>query len=180
VRAVAVCFVVVATTLAPVAARQQDVPPPPPPADNFAPVTEAEVLAKLPERERAIVTAQTDPRERFTALLDVSDLRLADIGARVDAHEAPIAASLLLYESVLRVADQVIRSPATRVAARDKRFKQFEKRLGKQISVLKPLVDELSYQDSTTGTAVLQTVQRLRVTALNSALGVDILAPPEE
>jgi hypothetical protein len=158
---------------------QQDIPPPPPP-DNFAPVTEAEVLAKLPERERAIVVHETDPRDRFLALLDVSDLRLADVGAKLDAHTGPVAPSLLLYESVVRVADQLVRSPASRAEPRDKRYKQFEKRLGKQLSLLTAIVDDLSYQDSTTGAAVLQTVKRVRAAALNSALGVDILAPPEE
>jgi hypothetical protein len=181
VRRCALSVVAAAALAAPAGARQNpDVTPPPPPPDNFTPVTEAEVLAKLPDRERALVANETNARDRFMALLDVSDLRLAECSTKFDAHAESVAPALLLYESVLRVADQLIRSPAARVEERDKRYKQFEKRLAKQLQVLKPLVAELSYRDSTTGAAVLQTVQRLRATALNSALGVDILAPPPE
>jgi hypothetical protein len=169
----------VAVLAGPAPAQQQsDIPPPPP--ENFVPVTEAEVLAKLPERERALVQHETDPKARFDALLDVSDLRLADVGAKLDAHAPSLTDALVLYESVLRVADQLIRSPQARTAERDKRFKRFERRLGKQLPVLKAIVDALAYQDSTTGAAVLATVQRLRAAALDSALGVEILTPQHE
>jgi len=162
------------------AQQQNDIPPPPP--DNFAPVTEAEVLAKLPERERQIVQHESDPKNRFDKLLDISDLRLADVGAKLDAHAPSVADSLVLYESVLRVADQLIRSPQAKAAERDKKFKRFERRLGKQLPVLRAIVDALPYNDSSTGAAVLATVQRLRASALDSALGVEILAPsaPQE
>lgn len=183
IRKLAAALAVSAALAAPAAAAVlqggQDTPPPPP-AENFAPVTEAEVLAKLPEKERALVTARTDPRERFDALLDVSDLRLADVASQIDAHAASVSPSLLLYDSVVRLADQLIRDPASRMPARDKRFKQFEKRLGKQLSRLKQLVADLPYRDTNTGAATVQTVERVRAAALNSALGVDILAPPPE
>jgi hypothetical protein len=162
-------------------ARQNpDLTPPPPPPENFTPVTEAEVLAKLPERERQLVLKESDPKERFDRLLDVSDLRLAEVGARVDSRSGGVAPSLLLYEAVLRVADQVIRDPKTKAEPRDKRFKRFERRLSKQLPILQAVATELSYQDSSTGAAVVETVKRLRAAALNSALDVDILAPPEQ
>jgi len=159
------------------AQQQSDIPPPPP--DNFVPVTEAEVLAKLPERERMLVQHETDPKDRFDALLDVSDLRLADVGAKLDAHAPSVADSLVLYESVLRVADQLIRSPQAKAAERDKKFKRFERRLGKQLPVLRAIVDALTYNDSTTGAAVLTTDEHLRAAALDSALGVEILSPAQ-
>jgi hypothetical protein len=40
------------------------------------------------------------------------------------------------------------------------------------------MLDELSYEDSPTGAAVLETARRLRAAALNSALDVDILEAP--
>ncbi len=169
--------------LASVAAAQQQndqIVPPPPPAENFAPVTEAEILAKLPDRERALVERETDPKSRFDAYLAVSDMRLAEIGTRLSARTGPVLDALLLYEGVLRVADQLIRSPQAKAPPRDKRYKQFERRLTKQLTVLKPLVSELSYDESTTGSAILETVQRLRVAALNTALDSEILNPEQQ
>lgn len=163
-----------------VAQQQNDQGIPPPPAENFAPVTEAEILAKLPDRERALIERETDLKARFDAYLTVSDLRLAEIGTRLSARTGPVLDALLLYEGVLRVADQLIRSPQAKAPPRDKRYKQFERKLTKQLSTLKPLVSELSYDESTTGSAILETVKRLRAAALNTALDSEILNPEQQ
>jgi hypothetical protein len=163
------------SALAP-ARQDQDIPPPPP--ENFAPVTEAEVLARLPERERAMVASSASPRDRFERFVEVSELRLADIGSKLDARAPSVVESLLLYEAVIRVADQLLRSKEAKVPPRDKRFKRFERQLGRQISMLAAVMGQLSYEDSPTGTAVLATARRLRVAALNSALDVEILTAP--
>lgn len=180
-RRLVVASLVLALSCAAVSAQQgvpPDVSPPPPPPETFVPVTETEVLGQLPAREREMVQKEDDPKDRFDAWLDVSDLRLADAGAKLDGGSASVAEALLLYDSVLRVADQVLRSPEARAKPRDKHYKRFERRLNKQLSVLTPLVSELSVADTPTGEAVLETVKRLRTEALNSALGVDILSNP--
>ena len=179
-RRAAIASLVLALASAAVPARQgPDIAPPPPPPENFTPVSEADLLPRLPERERAMVASQASPRGRFERLLEVSDLRLADVGAQLDANSRSVVEPLLLYEAVIRVADQVLRSKEARVPPRDKRFKQFERRLGKQIATLESMLDELTFEDSTTGSAVLSTARRLRVNAINSALDVDILDTSE-
>jgi hypothetical protein len=176
-RRAAVAAVLLAFVTATAPARQfQDIPPPPP--DNFAPVTEADVLARLPDRERAMVTSGASPRDRFERLVEVSELRLADIGTKLDARAPSVVDALLLYEAVIRVADQLLRSKEAKVPPRDKRFKRFERQLGRQISMLEPMLAELSYDETPTGAAVLATARRLRVAALNSALDVEILSAP--
>jgi hypothetical protein len=176
-RRAVVAALLLAVASAAVPARQgPDIPPPPP--ENFAPVTEADVLARLPDRERAMVASGANPRDRFERFVEVSELRLADVGAKLDSRAPSVVEPLLLYEAVIRVADQVLRSKEARIPPRDKRFKRFERQLGRQISLLESMLDELSYEDSPTGTAVLETARRLRVAALNSALDVEILNAP--
>ena len=178
-RPAVVAFVVLALMSVAAGARQDPgITPPPPPPENFVPVTEADVLARLPERERAIVVRDSMPRDRFERFVEVSELRLADLGAKLDAHAPSVVESLLLYEAVIRVADQVLRSKEAKVPPRDKRFKRFERQLGRQIGMLESMLDELSYEDGPTGAAVLATARRLRAAALNSALDVDILEAP--
>lgn len=166
----------------PVATAAQDqhpeIAPPPRPSENFIHMTEAEVIAQLPARERQMVQQQTAPRDRFDVLLDVSDLRLADVGAKLDAGAPSVAQELLLYEAVVRVADEILRKPATGIVPRDKRFKKFERRLGRQLTLLKALTPELRPDDATTGSAVIATVTRIRNTALESALDSDMLTEP--
>jgi hypothetical protein len=178
-RSALIATVVLALVSAAAAAGQQpDITPPPPPPENFTPVSIADVLARLPERERAMVAEKGSARDRFERLVEVSDLRLADVGAQLDARAPSVVEGLLLYEAVIRVADQTLRSDEAKVPPRDKRFKRFERRLGRQISTLQSMLDELSYEDSPTGAAVLETARRLRAAALNSALDVDILEAP--
>lgn len=152
-----------------------DVPPPPPPVEDFVALTEPEVLAKLPERERAMVERSPAPRDRFEALLEVSDLRLADVGSKLDAHVPSVSDSLLLYRAVVLAADRRLRSPEAKVEPRDKRFKNFERHLNKQLALLRALTTELPANDIDTGTAVTETVKRLRVAALHSALDSNVL-----
>ena len=163
-------------------ARRQspDVPPPPPPVEDFVTFTEPEILAKLPERERALVERSPAPRDRFDALLEVSDLRLADVGTKLDAHAASVADSLLLYRAVVIAADRRLRSPEAKVEPRDKRFKNFERHLNKHLSLLRAFSSELPANDVDTGVAVTETVKRLRVAALHSALDSHVLDGPEE
>ena len=177
-RAVVASIVLALASAAAPARQRPDITPPPPPPENFVPVTEADVLARLPDRERALVASETAPRDRFERYVEISDLRLDDVGARLDAQAASVVEPLLLYEAVIRVADQLLRSKEARVPPRDKRFKRFERRLGKQIALLESMVAEMSYEDSPTGAAVLATAKRLKAAALNSALDVDILEAP--
>jgi hypothetical protein len=120
------------------------------------------------------------PRDRFEALLEVSDLRLADVGSKLDAHAASISDALLLYRAVVIAADRRLRSPEANVAPRDKRYKVFERRLNKQLALLKSLSADLSANDIDTGTAVTETVKRLRVAALHSALDSNVLDASED
>jgi hypothetical protein len=147
--------------------------PPPPPVENFVRYTEAELLAKLTDEERASVERQTSARDKFDAFLDVSGHRLDDVEQRLDAGAKPIAPSLLVYEAVVRAADDRLRSPEANVKPRDKRYKKFEKTLKEQLERLASIVPALSYEDAPTGEAVVETIKQLRQAALNSALDVD-------
>jgi len=158
-----------------------DVPAPPPPVEDFVTLTEPEVLAKLPERERAMVERSPAARDKFEALLEVSDLQLADIGSKLDAHVPSVSDSLLLYRAVVIAADRRLRSPEAKVEPRDKRYKNFERRLNKQLALLRAFFTELPANDVDTGTAVTETVKRLRVAALHSALDSNVLdGPPQD
>lgn len=160
------------------AGQRPDVPPPPPPAENFVRLSEAEILTRLPERERERVEREQGARDKFEALLDVSDERLDDLGDRIDAGAGSLSDGLILYQSILLAADDRLRSPEANVKPRDKRFKKFERELNKQLGLLRAIVADLPYEDAATGVAVLETVERLRAAALNSALDVDILSTP--
>ena len=176
---VAVWMLALMVCSAPASAIQRpEVPPPPRPAENIVHLTEAEVIAQLPPRERQMVLGQTEPRDRFEVLLDVSELRLADIGAKVDAGAPSVTPELLLYESVVRVTDELLRKPSTGIGARDKRFKKLERRLGRQLSLLKALVPSLSSDDQATGASVVANITRIRNSALESALDANVLNEP--
>jgi hypothetical protein len=157
-------------------ASQQDIPPPPP--ENFVRMTESEVLAQLPERERGMVEREQSARDKFEALLDVSELRLADLEHRVTEGARPYVPTLLLYEAVVLAANDRLRSPEAGVKPRDKRYKEFERRLNRQLGILKAVVAALPYTDASTGEAVVGTVTKVRAAALDSALDVNILSEP--
>jgi len=173
----------VLAVILPAAIRGQsppDVSPPPPPAENFLRLTEAEFLARLPDRERAMVESAANPRAKVEALIQVSELRLAAIAARLDVRAASVRDELLLFDASLRATDNRLRAPESKVAPRDKLYKRFERCLTRQRSFLRAIVNELPANDVPTGNAVMAVVERLRVSALNSALDATVLVPPEE
>ena len=157
-----------------------DVPVPPQPSETFVKMTEAELLAKLPERERSLVEAVRDPRGRFDKLLDVSDMRLAALGVELDRGSDSVRDALLLYDATLRIAERRLRAPETKAAPRDKLYKRFERRLAKQKPVLRSIVDDLRPDDALTGQSVWISVEAIRIRALNSALDAEVLESPKE
>lgn len=181
------CFLVLCLVLtcsiAAMAQAQQgtpDVPVPPPPSETFVRLTEAELIARLPQRERALVEAVRDPRGRFDKLLDVSDLRLAAIAFEVDRGAESVRELLLLYDATLRITEKRLRAPETKAAPRDKLFKRLERRLAKQKLIYSSIVTSLRVDDAPTGQAVENTLESIRIRALNSAMDADILETPKE
>lgn len=165
------------------ASQQQgtpDVPVPPPPSETFLRLTEAELIARLPERERALVEPVRDPKERFDRLLDVSDMRLSAISIELDRGVESVRDLLLLYDATLRIAEKRLRAPETKAQKRDKLFKRLERRLSKQKVIFDSIVDALRPDDMPTGLSVANTLESIRIRALNSALDADVLETPKE
>ncbi len=160
--------------------RPPDVPIPPPPSETFVRLTEAELIRKLPEREQALIVNVRDSRDRFDKLLDISDLRLAAIGFELDRNAGPVRDLLLLYDATLRLADKRLRSSETNAGPRDKLYKRLERRLSKQKLIFDAILSELRPDDTPTGQSVSNTLESIRVRALNSALDADILETPKE
>lgn len=159
-------------------ASVQEILPPPPPPQNFVRYSETEVLEKLPEDERVKVERERSARDKFEAFLDVSEMRLDALQNAASNGKKQLVPALILYEAVLLAADARLRSPEANVKPRDKRYKKFERRLNDQIGRLEAIVASLPYEESMTGEAVLETVTRLRVEALHSALDTEILSTP--
>jgi hypothetical protein len=157
-----------------------EVPVPPPPSETFMRLTEAELIARLPERERMLIDAVRDPRQRFDKLLDVSDMRLAAVGLELDRGVGSVRDELLLYDATLRLAEARLRAPETRAAPRDKLFKRLERRLAKQKLVFDSILDSLRADDLPTGQSVANTIESIRIRALNSALDSEVLVTPKE
>jgi hypothetical protein len=164
----------------PASAQGPQIEPPAPP-NLYTSLTEAELVAQLPERERTHCDARRDPRDRYEALLAAADSLLARAQVEAQAQGA-VASTLQLYEAVVMAADRRLRSPEAAVKPRDRLFKRYERRLADHLKALKPIVATLAHQEFDTGTAVAATVARLRVGALNSALDIDdnILQVPAE
>lgn len=155
-------------------------PVPPPPSETFLKLTEAELLARLPERERALVEAVRDPRQRFDKLLDVSDMRLAAVGLELDRGVGSVRDELLLYDATLRITEAQLRAPATKAPPRDKLYKRLERRLAKQKLIFESILDSLRADDLPTGQSVANTIETIRIRALNSALDSEVLVTPKE
>jgi|CXWL01.1.fsa_nt_gi hypothetical protein len=182
--AIAASICLAAVLVGDAGARLQQEPPdvavPPPPSETFVKLTEAELLARLPERERALVEAVRDPRQRFDKLLDVSDMRLAAVGLELDRGVGSVRDELLLYDATLRLTEAQLRAPETRAAPRDKLYKRLERRLAKQKLVFDSILDSLRADDLPTGQSVANTVESIRIRALNSALDSEVLETPKE
>lgn len=159
-------------------ASSQVITPPPRPSLPPIPLTEDELLREIPESERSVVLRTDQPRERFEAWLDVSDMRLSALSGLVASGQKDLADELRIYEATLLAANKKLRSPAAQVRPRDKRFKNFEKRLLRQLNQLRVLVGELSVDDANTGLDVEESVKRLRIEALHSALDIQVLDTP--
>lgn len=157
-----------------------DVPVPPPPSETFLRLTETELLARLPERERSFVEAAKEPRQRFEKLLDVSDMRLGAIGLELDRGAESVRDALLLYDATLRITERRLRAPETKAGPRDKLYKRLERRLSKQKLIFDSIVAGLRPDDLPTGLSVANTLESIRIRALNSALDAEILATPKE
>ena len=180
--AASICLAAVLVVDADPRLRQEppDVPVPPPPSETFLRLTEAELLARLPERERALIEAVRDPRQRFDKLLDVSDMRLAAVGLELDRGVGSVRDELLLYDATLRITESQLRAPGTKAAPRDKLYKRLERRLAKQKLVFDSILDSLRADDLPTGQSVANTIESIRIRALNSALDTEVLVTPKE
>jgi hypothetical protein len=174
-------FAALALLAAPAPARQAGVPPPPPVEEPniLLGLADADLYARLPETHRDLIKSQTEPRARFNTLLDASDALLADARARFDADQRGALNALFMYEAVLRCADRQLRCPEAKVPPRDKLFKKFERRLTSQVGALKALQNLVGLGDVDAAKSVGDSVTRLRIAALNSALDIDpsILRP---
>jgi hypothetical protein len=155
---------------------------PPAPPNLYTSLSEAELIAQLPDHLRTVIESRRDPRDRYEALLDASDTLLGALTSRLTAREGSIIPGLQLSEAVLMTADRRLRSPEANVRPRDRMFKRYERRLSHQLSQLKALLVELTHDEIETGAVVADRVTRLRVGALNSALDIEsnILRVPEE
>lgn len=153
---------------------------PPPPSETFMRLTEAELLVRLPERERILIDAVRDPRQRFDKLLDVSDMRLAAVGLELDRGVGSVRDELLLYDATLRLTEARLRAPETKAAPRDKLYKRLERRLAKQKLLFDSILDSLRADDLPTGQSVANTIESIRIRALNSALDTEVLVTPKE
>jgi len=59
-------------------------------------------------------------------------------------------------------------------------YKRLERRLSKQKLIFDAILSELRPDDAPTGQSVANTLESIRVRALNSALDADILETPKE
>lgn len=153
---------------------------PPPPSETFVRLTEAELLVRLPERERMLIDPVRDPRQRFDKMLDVSDMRLAAVGLELDRGVGSVRDELLLYDATLRLTEARLRAPETKAAPRDKLYKRLERRLSKQKLIFDSILDSLRADDLPTGQSVANTIESIRIRALNSALDTEVLVTPKE
>lgn len=157
------------------AAQNGEIPPPPPVQDYnlIASLPDAEIIARLPQPQRDAVGRQREVRGRFDALLDASDALLVEARTKLDANQQGAITSLFLYEAVLLCADRQIRCPAAKVPPRDRLFKKFERKLSSQIGSVKALATLMDFSDVDGANAVGDSIGRLRLAALNSALDID-------
>jgi hypothetical protein len=162
-------------------AQSPELPPPPPVVEHniLLGLPEAELLSRLPETQRTMVSTQSNPRGRFNVLLDASDALLADAKTRFDGDQRGALNALFLYEAVLVCADKCLRSTEAKVPPRDKLFKKFERRLSAQTNALRTVQNLVALGDAAAARSVGDAVTRLRIAALNSALDIDpgILKP---
>jgi len=185
-RAFALATLISTGTNAFAATAQSNSPSLPPPPNVFATLSEEQLLGQLSERQRALVGAARDARERFLALTDASDIQLQSIsGGAVDAGSASNQSATLalqLYEATILAADRRLRSKEAGVRPRDRLFKRFEQRLTKQIALLKTIVLEIAPEHFDAGRAAADTAKRLRLAALASAIDADpsILRAPDD
>jgi hypothetical protein len=172
------------STGAPAATGQSSPPSIPPPPNVFTSFTEEQLLAQLSERQRALVAAARDSRERFVAFVDASDLQLQSISTNTPTagtNQSPTLA-LQLYEATIIAADRRLRSKEAAVRPRDRLYKRFEQRLTKQLGQLKTILLEIAPEHFDAGRAATDTAKRLRLAALASAIDADpnILRAPDD
>ena len=105
--ALGLIFIVVAleTGTAGGASHSQDVPLPPPPPNVYLSLSEAELVAMLPEAARVAFGKARDARAKFKALLDLSEEQLREARARASAG-TPSADALARYEALVLAADR--------------------------------------------------------------------------
>jgi hypothetical protein len=153
-------------------------PPPdlPPPPNVFASLPEEQLVAQMPERQRTLVGAARNARERFIALTNVSDLQLQELANPTAAPPAAgqsITFSFQLYEATILAADKRLRSKESAVRPRDRLFKRFEQQLRLQIQLLKTILLDVAPEHLDAAKAASSTAKKLRLAALASAIDAD-------
>jgi hypothetical protein len=157
--------------LAATGAAQNPPPDIPPPPNVLASFSEEQLLGQMTERQRALVSAARNPRERFVALVDASDLQLQDVAA--GASGASTTLTLQLYEATILMADRRLRSPEAAVKPRDRLFKRFEQRLNGQLLLFKAIMLDLAPEHVDAGRQAIRTAKKIRLDALASAIDAD-------